>query len=592
MLRGRVLLVGLIGVLVTGTAVSSRQGAGPGQAPALLFDHTHTHAEVVAYLQSATKAYPEITKLETVGKSYLGKDLLVLEITNHKTGPGLEKPGYWIDGNLHSGEVFGGEVCLHTIITRLTGYGRDPAITAIVDNYTFYVMPKVNPDGSDHYITKPDGMRSTVRPFDEDGDGRLDEDPPEDLNGDGYITMMRVADPNGPMRTSPEDPRLMVPRTQGVEKEKWAGQWRVYQEGIDNDNDGVFNEDGVGGIDINRNFPEQWQPHPFSVNPGLYPLSEAESRALADAMLARPNLTGSINYHMTGNVAVFPPSAVRNDPITGDIVQPQPDDQAAYRRLGAKMIELSDTTKVQVFKIQGQSPVAGGQIWGTVVDWAYYRLGIHSWIFEFGINPGVTELFPSSGKEIDRLRWSDKNIGGKLFADWKSFNHPQLGTVEIGGLLGKIYDPTYKTYTNIQVLPGPEYEKRLTAHTNWHLFLISQAPLVRVENVKAVPGDPGYFTVTADVRNIGSLPTYVTEQAVLSGLAKTVKASVTLEGASLVHGAAQLDLGHLKGNGSREASAGKVSWLVKVSGTGKPKATIRAVSEKGGTDSKQLDLVR
>lgn len=59
---------------------------------------------------------------------------------------------------------------------------------SFVDTRTIYIMPKLNPDGSDHYLTKPDGMRSSVRPYDSDHDGLLDEDPREDLDRDGYIT--------------------------------------------------------------------------------------------------------------------------------------------------------------------------------------------------------------------------------------------------------------------------------------------------------------------------------------------------------------------------------------------------------------------
>ena len=54
-----------------------------------------------------------------------------------------------------------------------------------------------------------------------------------------------------------------------------------------------------------------------------------------------------------------------------------------------------------------------------------------AWIFEVGIYPGVTDVCPSYGKEIERLRWSDEHMEGKLFADWKSFDHPQLGYQEL-----------------------------------------------------------------------------------------------------------------------------------------------------------------
>lgn len=554
--------------------------------PEIVFDHIHTSQEVADYLDDVVGYYPQLTALHTIGKSYLGKDLLVLEITNLATGEGSSKPGYFIDGNLHSGEVIGGEICLHTIQTLLTGYGSDPIITDLVDTRVFYIMPKLNPDGSDHAITQPDGMRSVVRPFDDDGDGVEDEDPPEDLNGDGYITRIRVRDENGPLKTSPEDPRLMIPRESGSDPTEWNGEFRVFSEGIDNDGDGKFNEDGLGGIDINRNYPEQWQPAPVSFNPGPYPLSEPESRAVADFLLSHPNLTGLINYHMSGNVAVYPPSNLRTDPITGEVVRQPREDELTYRRLGQKAVELIDNAEVQVFKIHGASPATWhGSIWGVYVDWVYYRLGIYAWIFEVGIYPGVTDIFPSYGKEIERLRWSDANMDGGLFVDWQPYDHPQLGPVEIGGFLGKVKNPEYGTYTNVMSLPGEDYERLLDNHTEWHLYLMSVSPLVRIGNVETIPLEDGYYRIRAPVTNTGDLPTYVSRQAILGETAAPVTATLTLDGATLVGGEASVDLGHLSAN----STSGAAEWLVRVSGSGAT-VMITAVSQKGGTDKKTVYL--
>ncbi|MCX7973422.1 MAG: M14 family zinc carboxypeptidase, partial [Candidatus Aminicenantes bacterium] len=107
----------------------------------LNFNRNHLYEEVASYLKWVAKTYPHLTKLHLIGKSYLGKDLLVLEITNQKNGRAIEKPGFWIDGNLHSSEVMGAEVCLKMIETMITQYGKDPFITHIVDTRTTYIMP-------------------------------------------------------------------------------------------------------------------------------------------------------------------------------------------------------------------------------------------------------------------------------------------------------------------------------------------------------------------------------------------------------------------------------------------------------------------
>ena len=137
----------------------------------IAFDHNHTLAEVVDYLEAVVDAYPTLARIHTIGKSYEGRDLLVLEITNQATGDGLSKPGFWMDGNLHASEVMGAEVCLKNIDTLVKGYGNDPFITDLVDTRTIYIMPKLNPDGSDYYLTQP-RRNAEQRPAPRLGPGR------------------------------------------------------------------------------------------------------------------------------------------------------------------------------------------------------------------------------------------------------------------------------------------------------------------------------------------------------------------------------------------------------------------------------------
>lgn len=556
------------------------------EAPELKFDHNHTYKEVVAYLEGVVKAYPNITRLHTIGKSYLGKDLLVLEVTNHAAGKPLEKPGYWIDGNLHAGEVMGAAVCLKTIDTLVSQYGKDPFITNLVDTRTVYIMPKLNPDGSDHYLTKPDSLRSSVRPHDSDGDGLLDEDPPEDLNGDGNITMMRIKDELGPMKTSPDDPRLMVRR-----KEDEKGEWRVYSEGIDNDNDGSFNEDGVGGLDINRNWPSQWQQEWIQRGSGLYPLSEPETRAVAEFLLSHKNVTGIINHHMAGNFVYRPPTNRHFNPITGEEEDMAPEDEAIFQEFGNKYQEILN--KQPVRKVLGRgAPPRSGAIWGVMIGWAYDHYGVFSWVPEMGSMAPFCD-YDKDGRatELEQLRWNDEEMGGKIFVEWTPYDHPQLGKVEIGGFVRKLYNPKYKSYTSIMCHPSPAYEDFLIKHSKWNLYLVSMSPYVRIVSVEATPGDAGYFKITAKIQNQGYLPTNVTEQAVLNRTAKTVKATITLTGARIVMGKERVDLGHLPGHTVRSYSPVKtVEWMVKAAGRKAPTAVIRVVSEKGGTDTKELTL--
>jgi hypothetical protein len=225
------------------------------------------------------------------------------------------------------------------------------------------------------------------------------------------------------------------------------------------------------------------------------------------------------------------------------------------------------------------------------VDWVYYRLGIFAWIHEVGTYPGVAEKFPSFGKEIDRLRWSDENLEGRLFVDWQAFDHPQLGKVEIGGFLNKIYEPKYGSYINIMCLPGPDYERLLANHTKWHFYLMSQSPLVRITDIKVTPLESDYFRIEAAVDNIGFLPTNVSRQALIGNTAKTVRASISLDGGALVGGEETIDLGHLAAKTASSGAAKKVEWVVRADSTAST-ATIQVVSHKGGTDRETVDVKR
>ena len=249
----------------------------------------HTTADAYALLEGWARMYPNITNLYSIGETLQGTPLMVLEITNKGTGDALDKPGYYYDGNIHAGELTGGEVALHWAWYLLSNYGSDPRVTRLVDTRTLYVRPKFNPDGADIALTTPNTLRSTPRPYDQDLDGLLDEDPTNDLNGDGAMTQMRVPNPNGLWKVSPDDSRVMVRRADGDMDGRF---YDIYSEGVDDDGDGSFNEDGIGGIDMNRNFPRNWGLESEQNGAGPFPLSEPETRATIEFINSHRNITG------------------------------------------------------------------------------------------------------------------------------------------------------------------------------------------------------------------------------------------------------------------------------------------------------------
>ena len=93
------------------------------------------------------------------------------------------------------------------------------------------------------------------------------------------------------------------------------GEYKIYSEGIDNDGDGKFNEDGIGGLDLHRNYPENWRPDSgldatergwTQFGAGEYPLSEPETRSFVLFLLKNPHISivnsmdTSVPMHLRG----------------------------------------------------------------------------------------------------------------------------------------------------------------------------------------------------------------------------------------------------------------------------------------------------
>ncbi|MGE5654369.1 MAG: M14 family zinc carboxypeptidase, partial [Bacillota bacterium] len=188
--------------------------------------HYCTYAEILDLLKQWNEAFPELTRVYPIGKTYEGREIMLIEITNHATGCADDKPAYYIDANFHAGEVTGSAVALYTVHYLLENYGQVEEITELLDHKTFYIVPRVSIDGGEMYLHTPYILRSSTRlfPFEEDQDGLHSED----VNGDGWITQMRVQDEHGDWKVSDKDPRLMVKR--GPD-ERGGVYYRVYPEG-------------------------------------------------------------------------------------------------------------------------------------------------------------------------------------------------------------------------------------------------------------------------------------------------------------------------------------------------------------------------
>ncbi|HCT45472.1 MAG TPA: hypothetical protein DF699_09685, partial [Phycisphaerales bacterium] len=235
-------LLGCCGLTST-TAVAQQQV--PSKVD-VAWNRFYDYEEVTQIVKDLVAAYPDLLSVESLGKSEQGRDLWVVTLNNPETGKAEDKPAMYIDGNVHGNEVQATETVLYAIWYLTKSYGEVEQLTDLVDRVAFYFVPSQNPDGRAEWFANPNTPRSArtgQRPTDNDYDGQLDEDGPEDLDGDGHITSMWKFDPNGRYRRNALDPRIIERVPEGEQGELS----RLGSEGIDNDGDGRINEDGPGG---------------------------------------------------------------------------------------------------------------------------------------------------------------------------------------------------------------------------------------------------------------------------------------------------------------------------------------------------------
>lgn len=527
----------------------------------LKFDHFYLCDEVKAFLDKAVAGYPSLCSLASIGKSYEGREIWCLTVTNSTTGPAEDKPAMYIDANIHAGEVTGSHVCLYTIRHLLEGYGKDPEVTKLLDTRAFYILPRINPDGAELYLTTPTMLRSSVRPYpeEEEKEGLLSED----VNGDGMILQMRVEDPSGPWKVSAKDPRLMILRTPDDDEGTF---YRIYPEGrIVGEPDLPVQLISKYGLDINRNFPANWLLGQSGAGP--YPLSEPETRAMVDFIIARPNIGAIQAYHTTGGVIY---RAFCNKP--DDKMNPQ--DLQLFKVIGLRGEEITSYPC-----IPASHGGLGASRAGIFIDWIYEHRGIIGYTTELWDMMGRAgadkkkEMRDKTPKEIEDdqlklLKWQDQDLDGKGFVNWTPYDHPQMGKVEIGGWVPKT--------VRQNAPPGKFLEEECEKNCLFTMKHALTTPLIRLAEAKAEKVGEGVYRVTAIVRNLGYLATNLTEQAKTVKVAKPVK--VTLEGAccgciEYVVGQREREIGHLEGRaavsfnpwgpGAQPRQESKLEWVVK-----------------------------
>ncbi len=533
--RGLRLLAAL--ALAAGARALPQQGAAGGAeaggAPARYHGLEDGEALLSSWLGSGL-----CERLE-LGKSFGERRLLGVQFGGWGQVPLAERPAIVLVGGLDGLSLSGSEAVVHAVGALLAAPDRLPA------DVTFVALPWANPDGLERSRRRGAGDGRNDRPVDDDRDGRVDEDGPDDVDGDGLILDLLVEDPAGAWVRS-TDGRFLRPAGPGE-----APRYALAREGRDDDRDGRFNEDGPGGVALERNFPAGWRGPLFDPASGSWPLSEPCARALADLVLARRT---AVVLLFQGNHGTLAPPPATGDPEAAAW------DRQAFATLGALFARGTGRASPP----EDAPSVAGP---GSPIGWLYGSLGVLAvevacWGPEvepgerrvrdarFALEelapdvllaPGLRELTP---EDRSWLRWLDDTRGGLGFVDWQP--------VDLGdgrqGLVGG-WEPL--TCFNP---PASALGQALSGIERFALEVAGALPRLQIEVLEARRDGPA-CVLRARLRNAGALP------AGLAAAGEASRARVELvlpDGVELLAGETQRTLPPLSGSGASE----ELSWLV------------------------------
>lgn len=549
------------------------------------YDRFYPYAELTETLEAWAAEFPSLFAFESIGTSYEGRDIWLCTVTNTETGPAREKPAVIVHAQIHAMEWTGTTAALSLIDHLL--HTDEPRIRHALDTRTFYVVPRVNPDGADAGLSDGRFRRSSVRPYprEEPRDGLHRED----VDGDGRVLFMRMRDPNGSWTPHPEDPRLLIARApDDVEGEFY----RVLPEGT------ILNWDGVTipvappleGLDLNRNWPADWAPEAEQAGAGPFPTSEPEVRALVEAIVERKNITSYIGYHTFSGVHLRPWSGRADDDF------PVPD-LRAFTLMGEEAKRLTGYPAISIFhdfKYHPKMVIRGGD-----VDWIYDHLGAYAWVTEFWSPQRAAGLEPhhfidwirehSPDDDLALIRLADEL--GEGYVDWYPFDHPQLGEVEIGGwdIVRFWFNP-----------PLSRLEEELRPHADFAIFLALASPRLEIRSFESTEIGDGVFRLRLVLENAGWLPTNVTEKALERKAVQPIEAELELpDEARVVTGKPKEEVGQLGGRvedrsvtwwGVDHSTKNRslVEWVVEAKAGGR--VAVVARHERAGTARADLVL--
>ncbi|MBI3819542.1 MAG: hypothetical protein HY286_12675 [Planctomycetes bacterium] len=571
----------------------------------------HNPAAVEQTLRDAVAKHGNRAKIDSIGKTLAGDSIWCVTLTE---GDERQKSAVLVLGGANGAHQVGVEAALANVTQILERADADPAVAQLLKEHCFYMIPLLNPEGAKFMFANPKMEHpANARPVDDDRDRRTDEDPPDDANGDGWITMMRFPDPKGEYVIDAKDPRI-VRKADSAKGER--GTHKLVAEGVDDDHDGKWNEDGVGGVRIDRNFPYQWKE--FDRATGSSAVSEPESRALADFLLNHTNIAAVVVYGLHDNVRKAPKTEAGPADDATDTPAPAAGGGGRGGRGGragggggaAPTSILKDdgslyerAAKIYKEKVGAEGDVEDVPSDGAIHQWAYFHRGLPAFAVRVWTPPsgtraasgpaskpsgeGESQSRPTRGprretttdkpededrskSERARLEWNDKTLNGDGFVQWKAAENPELKAIgaEIGGWKpGVLFNP-----------PAGDLAEITKKHTDFLLAIAPECyPKVVIASAKFTENKNGLATFKASIRNDGKAPA-LSAMARRAGTTRPVRVRLTVDGGQIVAGRPQ----YLVSNLDPQDAPVEWTWVVQ----GKPGSKVKLeVNYPFGPDS-------
>jgi hypothetical protein len=541
--------------------------------------------QVADKLQTLAREHPDLLSVETFAVSDRDRPVWLCTLsTEHPAA--AHRPAILLVAGIQANDLAGPAILLRWVEFLATNYSNNSNLQATLKNTVVFVVPRLNPDGAQSAFANPRmELETDLTPTDDDHDGLIDEDGPEDLDGNGLITSMRIRDAEGEYIEDPLEPRLLI-KADPAKGER--GIWRLLSEGMDNDHDDAWNEDGPGGVNFDRNFPFGYQQ--FAQASGPHPVSQNLTRKLADFMVEHSNIGLVFAYGQGDNLAHTPKAEPPKRPPTAL----HDADLPIYRELGKTW---RDTLGLK--KELEPSGVAG-----SFADWVYFNRGrlalaARPWSPALQIaltksgekkaeekpadqqkpspeKPQKNEDSTRNEQERTILKWLDQTAPGS-FIPWQSIQHPDFTNqlVEIGGFAPfALSNPPESVFSSLA-------EKESEFLTG----LLGRLPRIGIRKIETKHLGKSIFDITAQIENQGYLPTALAQGEVTREVLPT---RVTLQTSpeNILSGSKRVLLERINGSGGMK----EVRWVMNA--TALKSVTIEVVSALGGAITNEIALPR